>query len=56
MSKFEDKSNSELYSLLKEMEFAHEKIKGDILKEVGKLEQVEKDFAQVKSILKQRIK
>lgn len=56
MSKFEDKSNNELYTLLKEMEVTHKKIKEDILKGVERLELVEKDFDEVREVLKKRIK
>lgn len=55
MSKYDNKSNDGLISLLKDMEETHETIKRRMLNDFTNLEIVERDYAKVKKILKSRL-
>ena len=52
--KNEDKPTNELISLIKGLEIAHESVKTQIFKELDKLERIEKEYAEIKVILKDR--
>lgn len=56
MEKLEDKSNNEILFEIKQMEADHESIKLRMLKDLEKLEELEKRFDQANKLLVRRLK
>lgn len=56
MNEFENKSNNEILFEIKQMEADHEAIKLKMLKDLEKLEEIEKRFDQANKLLVKRLK
>jgi DnaJ-domain-containing protein 1 len=56
MDKLEDKSNNEILFEIKQMEADHESIKLRMLKDLEKLEELEKRFDQANKLIVKRLK
>ena len=56
MGKLEEKSNNEILFEIKQMEADHEAIKLRMLKDLEKLEELEKRFDQANKLLVRRLK
>lgn len=56
MEKLEDKSNNEILFEIKQMEADHEAIKLRMLKDLEKLEELEKRFDQANKLIVKRLK
>lgn len=56
MENLEDKSNSELGGLIKQLEADHEALKINLLRGYDKLEEIEKSYIKIKKTLNKRIR
>lgn len=56
MKNFEEMSNNELYSEIKNIEIEYNNLKFSILKDLDNLDNLEKDFKNINLILVNRIK
>lgn len=54
--KFDNKSNSDLSVLLKEIEMEHIQLQDKIKKEINKLEKLEVDYKKINTILEVRLR
>jgi RNA-binding protein YhbY len=52
---WEDKSNNQILTEIKQMQMEHEAIKLRILREVESMEAVEKAFAEANKVMKERL-
>lgn len=53
---WENKSNNEILTELKEMQYKHERLKEEILEKYDELERIEKEFEKGNQIITKRMK
>lgn len=53
---WENKSNNQIFTELKEMQHKHEKLKNEILEKYDELERIEKEFEEGNQVIKRRMK